>query len=70
MVVKQQALVEHLAQQTAGLVKVIGTAILSPETVMSILQPEAEGKEERGVTGEEEGIEVEPGNKGVKNKKA
>ena len=42
MVVKQQNMVEHLCHQTTGLVKVIGMAILSSETVMSILQPEVE----------------------------
>ena len=37
---------EQLAQQTAGLVKVIGSVMLNPEIVNSILQADKEGATE------------------------
>ena len=48
----------------------IGTVILSPETVMSILQPEVEERMETGATGGEGEVEAETGAKGAKKKKA
>ena len=58
-------MVEHLAQQTAGLVKVIGSVMLNPETVTSILQSE---KEDRGATDGEGVKEAEPQDRGEKKK--
>ena len=71
IVTRQEKMVEHLCHQTTALTKVIATAILSPEQVMTILQSEeGVGKEAEAIGGgDEEGVmEVEPEALGAREK--